>query len=219
MHRRPTPNSMADALHNVYIGRQGEVIHNMQNFYGGVVEPHMPLYRNATPPLQRRRSDWLQVEYKMSEMESDRRVAYDSAKFPFLKAVHRYTVPSKQPGEYDFTNILVPQGDEPEDYIVYWRWHAYTDTTDVQYLGNVAPIQNIYGTLSDSIVYSRIDHCHFPDFKQTIGRCYEVYPDLDPLKDARSACKDGRFCDGILCAVSFLVVKFIYTYFVSNIKF
>ena len=56
----------------------------------------------------------------MEDMAKDRRVEYLNDKYPFLVSVHRYTVPSQQPSEYDFANIRVPQGDDPEDYIVYW---------------------------------------------------------------------------------------------------
>ena len=60
------------------------------------------------------------MEYKMDDMSQDRRVEYLNEKYPFLKSVHRYSVSTKHPFEYDFANVRVPQGDEAEEYIVYW---------------------------------------------------------------------------------------------------
>src|SRR4051794_27488279 len=99
---------------------------------------------------------------------------------PWIEAVHKfqYTVPP-----VDYTNTYnkayfrIPAKKGAGNYIAWWIWSGYSDAIDV----NVQPnyVTHRYGTnpanaLSTS--FTRVDHCEFNFWQNTLSGCRRVDP-------------------------------------------
>lgn len=96
----------------------------------------------------------------------DMHVAYASAAFPFLKAVHRFRQTNSWPQQMDIAPFTVPSGSEPGQYIMHYLWRGYRDCIDIDVLpaSQVVPDTSDakYGQADSTLErWQRIDHCQY----------------------------------------------------------
>lgn len=114
-----------DILNNSFKNNKGEIDYRPGQFYKRVVRPGEAHYvpREGVFGAQLE-----QLEYRDSEMQEDRRVAYKSDKYPYILAAHKYTQPSKQAYRVDMALFEIPQDQPTGDYVVWYAWNSYYGT-------------------------------------------------------------------------------------------
>ena len=109
------------------------------------------------------------------ELQPDRRVAYKSAKYPWLIAAYRFHNKVNMHSDWDLVNLDMPDhvfnasylAAKGQDYIVHFSSRSYTDYTytdaiDVRIHPDKVDKDLIYGKLSGSKWgWFKTDHCQF----------------------------------------------------------
>ena len=123
--------------------------------------------------------DWLSglrdvYEYNDEKIKHDLSVSYKSEKYPFLEAVHKYSILSHQPHDYDHISLQIPGMHGPGHYIVYYHWRGYTNCVDVNFHEDLIPEEEINGVLMDEPEFEKIDHCQFTNFDAITSPIYNA---------------------------------------------
>ena len=123
----------------------------------------------------------------------DTRVAYRSAKYPWIESVSRFAVWSKWAQESDTARFTVPARKGSGEYLVHMYWRGYYDVIDVDVLEEAAA--DVYGRVSNKTRFTKQEHCQFEAGTYDVathkywkaGTCFLLNAALHGAADA-SAC-------------------------------
>ena len=131
--------------------------------------PH--LYAYASDQLPRSQK----AEHRKDGLPAQARVLYQSERFPWIMAMHRFPILNAYPTQWDIARFEVPPGSPPGRYILYYAWRGYRDCVDIDVLPDSKPVPNtpraIYGYRpegmgtyggTDAQGYVKTDHCQYP---------------------------------------------------------
>ena len=141
-------------------------------------------------PNPKRPGGVFQYEPAFLSNEGDKRVSYQSKKYPWLLSVYIYKQTIHDPGGFDATRHAVPDWAKSGHYVVHWIWQGYYDCVDVNYFADRTNMANIDGLSGTGAVWNRIDHC------QHDGPNEIVSPSRLATQNA-SACIDHITAQGI----------------------
>eukprot|EP01114_Cavostelium_apophysatum_P019332 TRINITY_DN61_c0_g1_i1.p1 TRINITY_DN61_c0_g1~~TRINITY_DN61_c0_g1_i1.p1 ORF type:complete len:1021 (-),score=244.73 TRINITY_DN61_c0_g1_i1:110-3172(-) len=125
-------------------------------------------------------ASWNQFMYKPEDTAEDRRVSYDNAKYPWLKAV--YTFKTANTGSPDIAEFVMPERLPYGKYIWHYHWGGYLDCLDVDYVDH--NVTEVYGRAPPEPRWKRIDHCVIqnPDSTWDYDGPVEILYDADICK-------------------------------------
>ena len=132
--------------------------------------------------------------------QPDRRVAYKSAKYPWLVAAHRYHNKVNMHAEWDLVKLDFPDyvfntaymAEHGQDYIVHYNGDSptdsrYTDVVDVRLHPGKVPTDLMYGA-GGSYGWLKTDHCQVTNPSSIAGPIRDATVDLVKCKnDAQRA--------------------------------
>jgi len=100
------------------------------------------------------------VQLKKWSAGQDKRVMYQSAKYPWIISAHRFLMKYDYPEDADTTMMEIPKELGAGKYIVAYQWSGYYDIIDVNVLP--VPSTDVFGKPgTDPSGYDRTDHCEF----------------------------------------------------------
>eukprot|EP00039_Didymoeca_costata_P029030 m.22963 g.22963 ORF g.22963 m.22963 type:complete len:1851 (-) comp7454_c0_seq1:181-5733(-) len=122
------------------------------------------------------------------EKQPDRRVAYQSKKYPWLVAAYRFHNKVNMHSDWDLVHMDFPSHVFTDEHIAKKGQHfivhfssrsrtdnTYTDAIDVNLLQeNVHPVEQIYGKFSGTWGWTKTDHCQFTEPREVVS----------PIRDA-----------------------------------
>lgn len=163
--------------------------------YRALISSGDPLFLGDRPtvwPKQFLASQGYQYAYNASNIATDRRVSYVSAKYPWIEAVHVY---SNIASEVDMIQLTVPARKGAGRYIIHYIWSSYRDIYDIDVHTPPTPgslVANPYGVFASSanVVYMQFDHCIFEGV-QYLDQCWEAPTDAEL---ARIKCTSDPSC-------------------------
>lgn len=170
-------NEALDAGLQRYHGFYHEDTTNMQNLemYGSKIEPS-----NKNEFLTHKFAETTDLyKYTTKYLSGDKRVSYESAKYPWIESAFRYTHLYHLPHDYDVIKLNVPAKSGPGHYIVHWRWSGYYDCVDIDVRQDTVP--HIYGIMPEGggYVFNRIDHCQYIEPKEILTTCMDIPYDIE----------------------------------------
>ena len=77
---------------------------------------------------------WTRLCFNEEELARDVRVAYNSSRYPWILAVHRFAISFHYPKSYDTARFQFPPWAAPGQHIVHYNWGGYKDCVDVDVL-------------------------------------------------------------------------------------
>jgi hypothetical protein len=116
----------------------------------------------------------LAYEYNASKIKHDFSVSYRSEKYPWLEAVHKYSILSHQPHDYDRIPLQIPGFSGTGHYVAYFYWRGYANCVDVNLHSDPVPEEDIYGVIMDEPRWGKIDHCQFTNFDTITSPIYNA---------------------------------------------
>lgn len=168
---------IADAPSNAHLGTATRRYHGPKDgttdlsFYN----QHTELYEgevSATTVSHPRSPHSSLFKYTDTAIADDKRVSYQSEKFPWLESVFQYEHLYHLPSDFDAINMTVPARKGPGHYIVAWRWNGYYDCTDVDV--RAEKVAEIYGVDLGEFVMNKVDHCQYVDVDEVYTSCLDA---------------------------------------------
>lgn len=111
------------------------------------------------------------------ELNADARAQYNSSKYPWIVAVHRFHVRTHWPFEYDMATFSFPGGWASGNYIIHYMWGGYRDCTDVHLMPpSPTQVANPWGQLGANFTESfvRLDHCEYTFVRNPSTTCTPI---------------------------------------------
>jgi hypothetical protein len=148
------------------------------SYYDGQVADANGMYKRKVPDTDK---DFLTHEfeptlalyqYEQKFIAGDSRVAYRSAKYPWLEAAYTYEQLYHLPADYDAVAIEIPAHSKAGHYVVGWKWRGYYDCADVDKFD--FQVENIYGKDNKQFTYNKIDHCQFINPRKVSTKCLKM---------------------------------------------
>ena len=118
-----------------------------------------------------------QWRYAAPDTSTDLRAHYTDTAYPWIVQAHRFSQVYHYANQADTARFVIPEGTPPGEYILHWFWRGYTDCQDIALMPNAADVtagrstgtattvastgDAMYGYLSESYGWSRIDHAQF----------------------------------------------------------
>ena len=143
--------------------------------------------------------------YTDEGMKNDRRVSYDSAKYPWLVMAGVYPHIFQRPSDFDALRIEVPRklGNrelKAGHYIVHYRWKGYGDCTDVNV--HDTQMENIDGVDEDRYIWNKVDHCSYEQPEEISTQCHISSGSPDECVKELTGRRDEAQC-GTNCATRY----------------
>jgi len=135
---------------------------------------------------------------------NDRRVSYQSEKYPWIESAHNFSMFYDQhaPGGSEWSSraalaqFSIRGWHGPGDYIAWYMWHGYYDCMDINLLpGDVAegdePVQNRYGTIAAKPEPSvtKVHHCEYIGVTSVATQTYKLDPKTRDASRCIEECK------------------------------
>jgi len=130
--------------------------------YAGLLSPKHESYINRTSVFESSEDgDYgvTHMQYLDSVLTDDARVAYFNADYPWIEAVHKFTVEKKWAQEFDTARFDIPARRGSGEYLVHMVWRGYRDIIDVDVLPSNAA--DVYGQQAEGTTWIKTDHCAY----------------------------------------------------------
>lgn len=157
--------------------------------YERQISPDEEIYFDREAAWGPTKTDMVHFKYQDERLASDKRVAYENSKFPWIEAVHRFQVWYKQPREWDVARFSVPARQGSGEYIIHMLWRGYRDVIDIDVLP--APANDIYGRPGTVSTWSKREHCFYPNYARHRNTQCHFFQADEP--DNVGACQ--RYCE------------------------
>lgn len=143
--------------------------------------------------------------YTDEGMKNDRRISYDSEKYPWLLMAGVYPHIFQRPSDFDALRVEIPlmvgkRKMKAGHYIVHYRWKGYGDCTDV----NVHDTQmdNVDGVDEDRYIWNKVDHCSYQQPEEISTQCHISSGSPDECVKELTGRRDEKSC-GTNCATRY----------------
>lgn len=124
-------------------------------------------------------------KFNQSYLSSDRRYDYYNPNVTWIESLHRFPVLG-MPTDRDLINITIPGRKGAGHYIIHWSWQGYSDCTDVDFFLN-RTVENPYGIVQKSYVYSKTEHCQYTDWRYLKSPCLDATISAERCTDTATA--------------------------------
>jgi len=133
-----------------------------------------------------------QFQYKSNDLQGDVRVSYTNKHWPWIEAVHKFTVSGHAyPREWDVAPFKIEGKQGTGHYLIHMVWRGYRDVIDVDLLASNSP--DIYGSPGNGgSAFSKINHCQFKTYDHKNNKCFFVDKTTRDISKCLANCKKNR---------------------------
>jgi len=167
--------------------------------YERQIAPDEDIYFDREAAWGETPTNMVHFKYQDDQLDFDRRVSYENARFPWIESVHKFRVTYKWAREWDVARFSVPARQGSGEYIIHMLWRGYRDVIDIDVLP--APAVDIYGRPGSVSEWTKREHCLYPNYSNHRNTHCKYFQADEPnnISECQTYCesRNGPRCDAL----------------------